>query len=79
MPHHGILVGHGGGIVPLEITEGRDMKPITMTVYMMIDDDENPRKWNVAEWLDTNEVVGWHIEHGHGDCEVCRLQGHGAS
>lgn len=55
------------------------MKPITMTVYMIIDDDENPYKWEVAEWLGTDEVVGWNIEYGHGDCEVCRLQGHGAS
>lgn len=55
------------------------MKPITMTVYLMVNDDEDTSLWNVAEWLDDPGVVGWHIEHGHGNCEVCRLQGHGAS
>lgn len=55
------------------------MKPITMTVYLTVNDDEDTSSWNVAEWLGTNDIVGWHIEHGHGDCEVCRLQGHGAS
>ena len=53
------------------------MKPITMTVYMMVDDDENPRKWNVAEWLDTPDVVGWEIEDGHGACAACAFDKHG--
>lgn len=47
------------------------MKPVTMTVYLMVADGSNPRKWDVAEWLDTEEVVGWAIEDGHGDCEAC--------
>jgi hypothetical protein len=47
-------------------------KPITMTVYLMIDEDENPRKWNVAEWLDDPNVVGWDIQDGHPDgCPGC--------
>lgn len=46
-------------------------RAITMTVYMMIGDAENPHKWNVAEWLDTDEVVGWEISDGHGACEAC--------
>lgn len=48
------------------------MRPITMTVYMMVDENENPNKWNVAEWLDTPDVVGWEIEEGHGyECAGC--------
>lgn len=47
-------------------------RPITMTVYMMVDDGENPNKWNVAEWLDDPGVVGWEIEEGHGhECAGC--------
>lgn len=46
-------------------------KPVTMTVYLMVDEHENPHKWNVAEWLDSDEVVGWDIEDGHRDCPAC--------
>lgn len=42
------------------------MKPITMTVYMVIDEtQDNPHKWDVAEWLGTSDVVGWDITDGH--------------
>ena len=49
------------------------MKPITMTVYMLIDEtQENPHKWDVAAWLDTPDVVGWTIEDGHPEgCPGC--------
>ena len=47
-------------------------KPITMTVYLYADEGENPRKWNVAEWLDDPTVVGWDIETGHPEgCPGC--------
>lgn len=49
-----------------------DMKAITMTVYMMVDDDENLRKWNVSEWLDDPGVVGWEFADGHPvECPGC--------
>lgn len=48
-------------------------RPITMTVYLMADDGENPQKWNVAEWLGDPTVVGWDIVEGHGDdCQACK-------
>lgn len=47
------------------------MKAVTMTVYLMVDESENPHKWNVAEWLDDPGVMGWDIEEGHGDCAAC--------
>ena len=47
------------------------MRAITMTVYMLIDDEENPYKWNVAEWLDDPGVVGWNVEEGHEECAAC--------
>ena len=48
------------------------MRPITMTVYLMVDDNENTRKWNVSEWLDDPGVVGWDFAEGHGyDCAGC--------
>jgi len=47
------------------------MRPITMTVYLFVEENENPRKWNVAEWLDDPNVVGWDITDGHGDCPAC--------
>ena len=51
-------------------------KPITMTVYLMVDDNENPHKWDVAEWLDDPGVVGWDITDGHGDCAACAANSH---
>jgi hypothetical protein len=43
-----------------------------MTVYLFADDDENTRKWNVAEWLDDPTVEGWDIEQGHPEgCPGC--------
>ena len=47
------------------------MKPITMTVYLFVDDDENAHKWDVGAWLDDVNVVGWDITDGHGDCPAC--------
>lgn len=48
------------------------MKAITMTVYMMVDDGENLRKWNVSEWLDDPGVVGWEFADGHPvECPGC--------
>lgn len=47
------------------------MRPITMTVYLYAEEEENPRKWNVSEWLDDPTVVGWEITEGHGDCAAC--------
>lgn len=53
-----------------------EMKAITMTVYMMVDDDENLRKWNVSEWLDDPGVVGWEFDDGHPvGCPGC-VSGH---
>jgi len=52
------------------------MRPITMTVYLFADDDENPHKWNVAEWLDDATVSGWTIEEGHGKCGMCDNNSH---
>jgi hypothetical protein len=52
------------------------MKPITMTVYMMVDEKENPKKWDVSEWLDDVGVVGWDIKDGHGECEACKSSNH---
>ena len=46
-------------------------RPITMTVYLFADDDENPHKWDVAEWLNDPSIVGWEITEGHGDCPSC--------
>lgn len=48
------------------------LRPITMTVYLFAEEDDNPHKWNVAEWLDEPTVVGWDIEDGHGECEQCK-------
>lgn len=42
-----------------------------MTVYLYADDNENPHKWNVSEWLDDPTIVGWSITDGHGDCQEC--------
>lgn len=42
-------------------------KPVTITLYMVVDESENPHKWNMAEWLDTDEVVGWDVTDGHPD------------
>lgn len=48
------------------------MRPITMTVYMMVDENENTWKWNVGEWLDDINVVGWDFAENHGyECEGC--------
>ena len=48
------------------------MRPITMTVYLFADDEENTRKWNVTEWLDDPTVVGWDIDEGHPEgCPGC--------
>lgn len=47
-------------------------KPITLTVYLYADDAENPKKWDVAEWLDDPTIVGWNITDGHGDCHACK-------
>ena len=47
-----------------------------MTVYLMVDDEENPNKWNVSEWLGDPGVVGWAIEEGHGECPACEEGGH---
>jgi hypothetical protein len=47
-----------------------------MTVYLFADDDDNPRKWNVAEWLDDPTVSGWEITEGHGDCVACESGQH---
>lgn len=52
------------------------MRPITMTVYLFADNEENTRKWNVAEWLDDPTVSGWLIEEGHGDCAACEINEH---
>jgi len=53
------------------------MRPITMTVYLFADDDENTRKWNVAEWLDDPTVVGWDITEGHPEgCPGCANNSH---
>ena len=49
-------------------------RPITMTVYLFADDEENTSKWNVAEWLDDPSVVGWEITEGHGDCVFAVLR-----
>jgi hypothetical protein len=51
-------------------------KPITMTVYLMVGENQNPRKWNVAEWLDEPGVVGWDFTEGHGDCAACAANSH---
>lgn len=52
------------------------MKPITITVYLFADDNENPHKWNVAEWLDDPTVCGWDVTDGHGACAACLLNTH---
>lgn len=47
------------------------MKAITLTVYLMVDEDERVSKWNVAELIGP-EVAGWDIEDGHpDDCPGC--------
>lgn len=47
-------------------------RPITMTVYLFAEDDDNTRKWNVAEWLDDSTVQGWEITEGHPEgCPGC--------
>jgi hypothetical protein len=51
-------------------------KPITMTVYLFAEDDENPHKWNVGEWLDDPTVCGWEITDGHGACAACEFDTH---
>ena len=53
------------------------MRPITMTIYLFAEDDENTRKWNVTEWLDDPTVVGWDIEEGHPQgCPGCANNSH---
>lgn len=48
------------------------LRPVTMTVYLMISENDNTRKWNVAEWLDEPGVVGWDFAEGHGyECAGC--------
>lgn len=47
------------------------MRAVTMTVYLMVDEDQNPRKWDMAELIGP-EVVGWDVESGHPDgCPGC--------
>ena len=45
-------------------------RPITLTVYLYAEDDDNTNKWNVAEWLDDPTVVGWEITDGHLEKEI---------
>lgn len=52
------------------------MRPITMTVYLFAADDDNPHKWNVAEWLDDATVSGWTIAESHGECAMCDENDH---
>jgi hypothetical protein len=47
------------------------MKPLTVTLYMFVDDDERPDQWDMGSWLNTDELVGWDITEGHGDCAAC--------
>lgn len=42
-----------------------DAKPITLTVYMYAQSNENPDKWDVAEWLADPTVKGWRWQDGH--------------
>ena len=55
------------------------MKPITMTVYMMVDESEHPDQWSVGEWLSDQfiDVSGWEITEGHGACAACAFDKHG--
>lgn len=55
------------------------MRPITLTIYMYSASEENPREWDVAEWLGDPTVVGWDITDGHGDCAACVTQEHDVS
>lgn len=52
------------------------MRPITVTLYMIVDDDERPDRWDMGSWLDTNELAGWDITEGHGDCPACANNEH---
>lgn len=52
------------------------MRPITVTLYMIVDDDERPDRWDMGSWLDTDELAGWDIEEGHGDCPACANNEH---
>ena len=51
------------------------MKAVTLTVYLMVDEDERVSKWDIAACIGP-EVVGWDITDGHGDCTACASNEH---
>lgn len=50
-------------------------RPVTLTVYLFAENGENPRKWNVQEWLDDPTVTGWEVTEGHPEgCPGCAVE-----
>lgn len=39
--------------------------PVTLTVYLYVDENEHPDKWNIAERFDDTNVVAWKWQNGH--------------
>ena len=41
------------------------MKHATLTVYLYVDENENPDKWNIGEMFDDVNVLAWKWQDGH--------------
>ena len=41
------------------------MRPMTLTVYLHVDEKENPDKWNIGEMFDEVSVSAWKWQDGH--------------